>query len=83
MEKNSNMDKGCGDNNGSSLTDASRIRPIINVKSIITIIKHPLITLKIICAGIFIIILFIITLASIIIDDMESLKKLKGKKNEN
>ncbi len=82
MDKNPNMDRR-DTTNSDRLADASKIRPIINVKSLITIIKHPLITLKIIGGGIFIMILFLITLIAVMIEDKEFLKKLKGEKNGN
>lgn len=69
--------------NRDRLADASKIRPIINIQSIITIIKHPLITLKIIAVALFTIILFLITLIAVMIKDKEFLKKLKGEKNGN
>lgn len=82
MDKNPNMDRR-DTTNSDRLADASKIRPIINVKSLITIIKHPLITLKIIVVGLFTIILFLITLIAVMIEDKEFLKKLKGEKNGN
>ncbi len=80
MEICINMDKRYNNNNDNSLSDPSRTNPIINVKSIITILKHPLITLKIIGAIIFATTLFLITLIAVRIKDKEFFKKLKGKK---
>lgn len=80
MEICINMDKRRDDNNNSSLWDHNRIDPIINVKSLMTIIKHPIMTLKIIGVAIATIILFLVTLLVIVIEDKETLKKLRGKK---
>ncbi len=74
------MDKRCDNNTDNSLGDLNRTHSIINVKSILTILKHPIMTIKIIGAIIFAAMLFLITLVAVMIEDKEFLKKLKGKK---
>ena len=80
MEICINMDKRLHNNRDNSLRNPSGLDSIINVNSLKTIIKHPIMAIKIICVAIFGIILFVITLIVLSIEDRDFFNSLIGKK---